>query len=499
MRPDGTLVRDRGHSNGRIEDWPSRVDSAPRRAAPPPDRTDDWPHTKRLMPWLLAGFMAMVFLIPIDGTELKVHLPVDSKPDRFVIGAMLAVLVVKALLPKTGERPARRRMTVVTAAVLIFGAFVLFSLLLNVDRIYQLGQLTFAEKALSQVLAYIGFFLIVATQVRKSEVAAYGRLVLGLAVITALGTLYESRTGFNVFYILGGDLLRPIATVIPSPTNINPTFLEGRKIIVGPTKHGLALASMLSIALPFAVIKLQEAKTRQKKSWYLLIICLLLAASLSTGRKTAIIAPIAVFAVLAFYNRRMLRWTPLALLVLIPVIHFASPGALGTFNVLAGAGSSDSTTQRVTDYSGITPDVLSHPIFGQGYGSLDSDNTRWYRILDNEYLDELFQVGILGVLAYLAMVLAPLITAHGVIKRAGGRAPPIIAAAAGCAAYAVVSATFDAMSFPQAPYAFFFMAGLIAAAATARDDDAAQAPALRLENLRRRVRHRGRQRVGATA
>ena len=151
----------------------------------------------------------------------------------------------------------------------------------------------------------------------------------------------------------------------------------------------------------------------------------------------------------------------------------------------------------MTDYWGITPDVLSHPIIGQGYGSLDSDNTRWYRILDNEYLDELFQVGILGVLAYLAMVLAPLITAHGVIKRAGGRAPPIVAAAAGCAAYAVGDQSFHAMSFPQAPYSFFFVAGLIAAAATARDDDAAQAPALRLENLRRRVRHRARQRVGA--
>jgi O-antigen ligase len=195
----------------------------------------------------------------------------------------------------------------------------------------------------------------------------------------------------------------------------------------------------------------------------------------------------------------MLRWTPVALLVLIPAIHFVAPGALGTFHVLASAGSSDSTTQRISDYSGIAPDVLSHPVIGEGYGSLDSDNARWYRILDNEYLGELFQVGILGVLAYLAMVLAPLVTAHGVIRRASGRAPPIVAAAAGCAAYAVVSGTFDAMSFPQAPYSFFFVAGLIAAAAAARGDQAALGPGRRLANLRSRVRHRSRQRAGATA
>lgn len=434
-------------------------------------RIDDWPHTTRLMPWLLAGLMGMVFLLPIDATELKIHLPVDSKPDRFVIAAMLGVLIVQALVARTKERRDRRQLTVATAAVLIFGALVLTSILLNADRIYRLGELKFAEKALSQVLAYLAFYLIVATQVRKSEIPAYGRLILGLAVITALGTLYEARTGYNVFYELGGQLLHPIAAVAPSPTNIHPTFLQGRKIIVGPTKHGLALASMLSIALPFAVIRLSEVRTRRSRTGYLLIICLLLAASLATGRKTAIIAPIAAFVVLAAYNRRMLRWAPLAVVVLIPVIHFAAPGALGTFNVLASAGSSDSTTQRLTDYSGITPDILSHPIIGQGYGSLDSDNTRWYRILDNEYLDELFQVGILGFLGYLAMVISPLITARGVVRRAGGRAPPIVAAAAGCAAYAVVSGTFDAMSFPQAPYSFFFVAGLIAAAASSRPDD----------------------------
>jgi O-Antigen ligase len=482
MSVDGTVAHSRGRGPGPTHGLGQAGDHVGRR----PVRTDDWPHTTRLMPWLLAGFMAMVFLIPIDSTEVKIHLPVDSKPDRFVIGAMVGVLIVQTLVTKKSPQRPRRRMTVVTAAVLIFGGLVLTSVLVNAGTIYRLGELTFAEKALSQVLAYIGFYLIVATQVRRSEIRAYTKLILWLAVITALGTLYESRTGYNVFYVLGRHLLEPIASVDPSPTNIDPTFEEGRKIIVGPTRHGLALASMLSIAMPFAVIRMTEVKTWGRRIGYLLIICLLLGAALSTGRKTAIIAPVAAFAVLAAYNRRMLRWLPLAVLVLIPVIHVASPGALGTFDVLAKAGSSDSTTQRISDYSAIAPDILSHPIIGEGYGSLDSDNDLWYRILDNEYLDEVFQVGILGVLGYLVMVIAPLVTARGVVRRAEDRAPPIIAAAAGCTAYAVVSATFDAMSFPQAPYSFFFMAGLIAAAATGRVEPT------RLARQRRPVSQRSR-------
>lgn len=427
--------------------------------------TDDWPHTKRLMPWMIAVFVGMVFLVPIDGIRLKIHLPVDSKPDRFMLGAMLMLFILRSLLPDKENKP-KRRMTAAATAALIFVGLALFSILPNLDRIYRLGQLTFDEKALSQLLAYVAFFFIVATQVRRTEIRAYGRMVLGLAVLTALGTLWESRTGYNIFYELSGKLFRSIATVMQSPTVINPTFSEGRKTIVGPTQHGLALASMLTIALPFAVVRLREAKTKKARFWSLVAIGLLLSASLATERKTAIIAPVAAFAVLVAYNRRMLRWAPVALILMLPAIHFASPGALGTFDILANSQNSSSTQQRVTDYSGIAPDVLSHPIIGRGYGSLDTDNSRWYRILDNEYLGEVFQVGFVGLIGYLAMVLSPLLTAHGVIRRAKGRAPEIVAASAGCAAFAVVSGTFDAMSFPQAPYSFFFVAGLIVAAAS---------------------------------
>ena len=169
---------------------------------------------------------------------------------------------------------------------------------------------------------------------------------------------------------------------------------------------------------------------------------------------------------MAFYYRQMLKWLPVAVIVLLPVIHVAAPGALGTFNILATGGSSISTQGRESDYAAVRPDILANPVLGRGFGSLDPDNPRWYRVLDNEYLGELFGVGFIGLAAYLAMVLAPLFTAHQVIRRDPRRAPPMVAAAAGCAAYAIVSGTFDAMSFPQAPYAFLFSAGLIAAAAS---------------------------------
>ena len=37
------------------------------------------------MPWIVAGFLAMVWLLPFDAIELPVHLPLDAKLDRLLL------------------------------------------------------------------------------------------------------------------------------------------------------------------------------------------------------------------------------------------------------------------------------------------------------------------------------------------------------------------------------------------------------------------------------
>ena len=433
------------------------------RGAPSSRPNDNWPHTRRPLPWLLAAFLVMDFLIPFDGIIFKVHVGVDSKLDRFLLVAMIGVLILKKV---AGSTKRTRRTTAVELAVATFAGVAVLSVVVNIDRIYQLNQLSFTEKSLSRLLAYVAFFFVVVATVRAAEMVAFARLILVLACLTALGTLYEAHTGFNVFYVWAAKLLSPIATVLPSVTAIHPTN-GGRPTIVGPTAHGLALTGLLTIALPFAVLPLLEARSTGKRLLYLVVIGLILAAELATARKTAMIAPLAMFAVLAAYKRQLLRWAPLALIALVPIVHFAAPGALGSGGDLLATGSSSNSTEgRLNDYSAVAPDILDNLVIGRGYGTLDPQNWRWYRILDNEYLGELVQVGIVGLLAYLAMVIAALTTAHGVIKRGGVRAPPALAAAAGCAAFGVLSATYDATGFPQAPYTFLFAAGLIAVSAS---------------------------------
>ena len=76
------------------------VDGVPATLAqnPSPALTDavggDWPRTTRLLPWLLAGFLVVLWTIPIDASNLSFQLPIDSRIDRFEIIVILFVWAV---------------------------------------------------------------------------------------------------------------------------------------------------------------------------------------------------------------------------------------------------------------------------------------------------------------------------------------------------------------------------------------------------------------------
>jgi hypothetical protein len=78
----------------------------------------------------------------------------------------------------------------------------------------------------------------------------------------------------------------------------------------------------------------------------------------------------------------------------------------------------------------------------------------------------IMQVGVLGLLAYMWMILAPVFLARRAIR---GRDPTVstlaLAASAGCVAYFVANALFDALAFPQVPYMFFLLAAVTTVAA----------------------------------
>lgn len=427
---------------------------------------DAWPRTRRPLPWLIAGFLAMIFLVPFEAIHLKVKLPVSSDLDRFFIALLLATWAIVGLTGR-GDGTRRLRARGWAAGMIAFVFVAVASIAFNVDRITNLGEWDVAQKRLAVLIGLVAVFAIVSLTLRVAELRPFAVLIAVLALITAGGTICEQKTGYNVFYSVATTVFSPLATVDPAPTDINPDpSMPGRPLITGPTRHALSVATILGMALPFAVVLAAISPTLRRRLLWGVAACVIVAGALVTQRKSGVIVPaVAMLALFVLRPRQLLRLAPFGI-VAIALGLVLSGGSFSSVEALGSARGQDSTIGRTADYPAIVPDLLSNPLLGRGYGTLDSSRVDTYRIFDNEYLGQVYQTGALGLAAFLALIVTPLFVVRSVLKSDNPlRAPPALAAGAGCLAFGVAAALYDILSFSQAPYLFLIMAAMCTCAA----------------------------------
>jgi hypothetical protein len=430
----------------------------------------EWPHTTRLLPWALAGFVTMLFLVPFDAIDLPVSLPLNSTPDRPLLLGLVLLWATSMVVLRSAARP-RLRLSGVHFAVLAFFAVCCLSIALDGAALANMGEVTLVLKKLALLASYIAFFFLVASALRPREAPRFAVLLVVLGTLVAVATVIEYRLHYNVFYSLWGKLL-PLTV----PGELDTRDSLGRLTVYGPTSQPLELAALLAMVLPFAVVGLVEAATRRRRLLYALAIGLLLAGGVATSRKTSLVAPAAAIALLALYRPRVIARSLLGLaLVLVVLVHFTSPGALGSVASQLEPGHVGgvlTTTDRTARYDAVRPDVVRHLLLGRGFQSYDPHK---YRILDNEYLGLLITVGLLGLAAYIAIFATVMGSAHQIIRgrppdraRDRGRLDPdrersslALAAFASVGVVALSSALFDVLSFPHVPYLLFFLAATI--------------------------------------
>lgn len=419
----------------------------------------DWPHTTRVLPWALAGFVAMLFLVPFDALNLPIGLPLDSNADRPYLVILVALwLLSMAVLSRTA-RPSLRLTRVHFAAVAFF-AVCCVGVGLDGAALANMGEVTLVLKKLALLASYVVFFFVVASALRAREVARFAVMMVVLGSVVAVATVVEYRLHFNVFYESWGKLL-PIA----KPSDLDAPDSIGRLTVYGPTSQPLELAALLAMVLPFAVMGAIDSGTRRRRLLYSLAIGLLLAGGVATSRKTSLVAPAGALALLVAYRPRAVARSLLTLgLVLVVLVHFTSPGALGSvLNQLEPGhfGGVLTTTDRTARYDAVRPDVMRHLLLGRGFASYDPHK---YRILDNEYLGLLIGTGVIGVAAYAAIFLSILSMAHATVRgRDARRSSLALGALASVGVVALASALFDVLSFPHVPYLLFFVAGMVVA------------------------------------
>jgi hypothetical protein len=429
--------------------------------APEPAGADDWPYTGRLLPWLLAGFLVMIFLIPFDAISLPIPIPMDGKFDRPLL-IMLAALWFATLVAVRG--PARPRVTIsrVHAAVLVLFSVCCLGAVVNATALLNLSEFELVLKKLSLLASYVLFFFIVASVVRPGEVPRFVKFGIALAMIAAFGTVVEYRMGSNMFYEMAAKLL---PGSVEAPLDVAETDGIGRITVFGPTAHPLEVATMLGMMVPFALVGILDSRERREKLLYAGALAVLVAGALATQRKTSVVAPMAGVLVIMAYRPRGLvkQMLPLGI-ALIFIIQAAAPGVMWSLYQQLNPSritAVESSKDRASDYDGVWPDISSHLMLGRGYQSYEGYK---YRILDNEYLALVIGVGVLGLLLYIAILVATMTSAHATIRGPDPRkARYALAASATVAVLATATMLFNVLAFPHVPYLFFFIAGLIVA------------------------------------
>ena len=425
---------------------------APRPVVSPPAADGgDWPHTGRIMPWLLAAFVAMLWLVPFDSITLPVSLPFGLRLDRIFLGIILLAWIA-AMLARPEARPFLKRMGWVDAVLLAFIGVAIVSVLVNAEMLAIQGEFTGAFKKVVLLAAYATFFYLVSSVLRPKEVAPFLKFVVVLACLTALGAIWEYRTGVSEFYTLANAI--PGINVEQQP--VDPQF--GRELITGPTRHAIAIANMLAFALPVAVIGYMRSTTH--RFWYGLATAIILCGAFATIRKTGALAPIAALFVIAAYRpRHLLRMAPLGIAIILVANFVVAPGSVSRVKAqLVTFDDQKSVEGRREDRPALESDIRTKPLLGRGHGSFESDR---HRVLDNEYLQRLVETGYVGRALYFLLIVAVALSAHRVARsRSPGASDAGLAVVACAVVFAVVSAFYDVMSFPQAPYLFFLLAAL---------------------------------------
>jgi hypothetical protein len=449
-----------------------RFDGVPR---PRVNRAGDWPRTTRILPWMLAAMMAVVWLVPFNTIQLTFSLPIDLKFDRLVLPVIFVVWALMAAIG--GPLAPVLRWTWIHTAIAAMVAAACLSLVVDARYLNQTLEFLTSAKKLTLLLSYAMLFVIVASSIRRAEVPAFLKYTLLLAVLCALGTIWEYRFHYNVFYGWSDKLLPGFFTV--GHTESSAVDEIGRRIVIGPGEISLEAAAMLSMGLPIALVGIMSSARWRGRLLYGLAASILMAGAISTYRKTALIAPVSAILTLAYYRRReLVRLAPLGVIVLLAV-HVLSPGAFGAIAEQlhpTRLGAVSTVSDRTSDYDAVRPDVWTHLAFGRGYGSYEHTT---YRVLDMEMLRQLIEVGVVGLTAYIMLMVSIVATARAPIRRRRPEESRVaLAAAATAVSFLVISTLFDVMSFPHCPYILLWMAGLLAVVVTNPPaDETAAAPA----------------------
>ena len=336
---------------------------------------------------------------------------------------------------------------------------VLISYVAATTRAIEPVELRAADRSLLSLFSWLGVLLVVAEGVRTRARfdVLIRRLVLAGGALATLGIVQfiTNRGWVDLIQIPGLTLNTDLVSVSSRSSFARPA---------GTAIHPIEFGVTLTIILPFAIhLALQDTTRAWVRRWFP-VAAITFGIPISVSR-SAVLGTITVLLVLlpTWSLRRRIN-TALIVAVAVSLIYVVVPGMLGTFvGLFVGVGSDGSALSRTDSYSLAFQFISQAPVFGRGLGTF----LPTYRILDNQYLGIVIEMGFVGLIAVLLLFATGIRSAIRVRRSIDDESTRQLAQCmiAGIAAAAVSFATFDIFSFPMAASMTFFVLGMVPALA----------------------------------
>ena len=286
----------------------------------------------------------------------------------------------------------------------------------------------------------------------------------------SLAALYEGATDYNIFNHLD--------SWIPALEQLPREVVEvrgGQLRVIASSQHPIALGCALTMAVPLAVYLARHAERPAAARLWAGAALVIAAGAFATISRTTVLMAATMLGILLFLKgRRILRYWPIVV-VLGVVVHVAAPGAIGGLykSLFPEEGIvSDLTGRAGQGGSGRLADLgpagdlwAEKPLLGHGLGTeelvlddpavVSAGQLPPEIIFDNQWLNTLVTVGIVGILATLWFTWGAAYKIVGAARRATGKEGDLlIACGLASAGFVAGMVFFDAFSFVQATLLF---------------------------------------------
>ncbi len=339
----------------------------------------------------------------------------------------------------------------VRIAVLVFFAAGLASYAAAMLRATPAAEVSTADSGMLRLLAWTGIALVANDGIPNGQrlEVLLRRLVLGGALVAVLG-LVQFATGRTFVDVL--SLPGFISTQDFAGVQVRSTFVRS----VGTAIHPLEYSAVLTMILPLALTQGLQPKGSLVARWWPAVV-IAGAAAVAVSRSTMLCLAVGLAVLAIWWAPSVRRWMAVGVAVGGLGVFLLVPGMGGVVLSLFSTISGDSSALSRTDSFALVAEFFrGSPMFGRGLATFLPE----YRILDNQFLLTLVEMGIVGTLALLGLIVAAISCTVAARKAVWDRAPWAHALTASMAAGATGFAFFDGFGFPQAAGLFFLVAGV---------------------------------------